>query len=135
MKKSKLKKALSQKELTKKLRDKISDKEFYKLRSTYVHAKDEQTRIDLRNKYPELCNDNEIGLSTVFSERNLFGDQLVILNNGKSLCRLTLMLHSKQDHLGIGINDDGSGIRFKLVNGTGKWRAEQYLVPIYPKKK
>ena len=113
----------------------INNKEFFKARMEYIHTADERRKEELRFQYPEFCEDEKLGLSTEFSTRNLFGDQLIVKNNGKQLCRLTLMIHYDEDLLGIGINDDGSGIRFKLVNGKGKYRAEQYLVPIFPKKK
>jgi len=113
----------------------LNEREWNDLRRKYIDAENELVRRELREKYPMVCKDNEIGLTTVFeTNRFLFGNQMVISNNGKQLCRLTLF-YGKEDALGIGINDDGSGIRFKLVNGKDKHRAEQYLVPIYPKNK
>ena len=104
------------------------------IRRMYVHASDESTRRGLRELYPELCN-NKMGVTTIFSKDNLFGDQLSIDNNGKRFCRFTMFFGMQKGELGIGINDDGTGIRFKLVDGKDKSRAEQYLIPIYPKQK
>jgi len=130
----------------------IPKRQWSGIRAKYINAKrnlDNHSQNELIEMYTNPNEPNRMGIFTHFDTEYAYPDQISVINGRKHIARFALFYNkdglnfkplnpedkSIDPVFGISINDDGSGIRFKLVEGIGgNGNAEQYLIPIYPEE-